>query len=330
MKSLLEIYFDWQNKNPWQAWKEWKSVRFLLPLLFGMCGFFIVWEYGPFSMLGHAHDSVQYRWSSKFLYSIEGIKELVVFAPLYSILLSIPQFFGVSLHNSIGLLGALGHGILLFCCASILLKHTRFFLLFFLGTLSIIANLHIAERYTWSTSDPFFATFCILFLIYLLHTMEKPTYRKIFLLGFLAALCALQRYIGTIAIAFGGVVILFFLNKTAFFTRIKYSALFGLTASTPLFLWLMKNLYFTGTLTGGRPVEYTSLFEQNLAVFSKLYTFIIQEHRFLEATNPIYSFSKNFFVFLIIISFLIIALIIINLFTPPPILKRKINLKLNG
>lgn len=117
-------------------------------------------------------------------------------------------------------------------------------------------------------TEPLFVFLVTLWLLLadfvLFRYANKGNVWGVILLGIVAALATLTRYVGMALIA-SGVLLLLFDRRKQWRERLWQSALFASVAAMPVGLWLMRNWHLTGTLMGVRTRTRFTL-QENLAL----------------------------------------------------------------
>ncbi|MGD8451132.1 MAG: hypothetical protein PVJ57_04885 [Phycisphaerae bacterium] len=117
--------------------------------------------------------------------------------------------------------------------------------------------LLLVACYVWS--EPLFVLLAVAGLYRLSVAGEDPRASTLLGAALLVAAACLTRYFGVTLIMVGGLMLLV-RGGASYRRRVANAALFGVVTATPLALWLARNWWLTGHLTGPRASsEYTLL-----------------------------------------------------------------------
>ncbi|MBF0280898.1 MAG: hypothetical protein HQM13_24105 [SAR324 cluster bacterium] len=237
--------------NKWLNIGQNRRKRLIIPGIIASIGFLfvgmMVWPFGP--LITFHSDGFMYLWGSKFIYEPNLIPYLN-YPPLHSILYSIPQFFGLDRFLAASLVDAVGFGTMMFICTRVLLDHTRSIIFVVLGSFSLFFSNEFLQWYSNVYSEGIYTIFHTSFALALTRYIRNHSIKNLLVLASLAGLCVLQRYIGSVAVIFGCLVLLSPLHKVPLYQRIKYTLIFGSVASAPVGIWLLRNWYLTGVFRG--------------------------------------------------------------------------------
>lgn len=213
-------------------------------------------------------DSRIYVAASRSLLAGAGFVEtdgdlMTQWAPLYPLLLA--GMGAVSGYTTDGrildvirLFNALTYGGIMFAAGLLFRRYLASPVMALVGVLAVLSSwaLLLISVHAWS--EPLFALLCLVFLLVLPHTLDKPTPRGVAVLGVIAALACLQRYTGLFLVVLGGVAMLFLLdNRHTIRGRLSYALGFGVIALLPVSLYMLRNFLLVGKLTGAREMELT-------------------------------------------------------------------------
>jgi hypothetical protein len=183
----------------------------------------------------------------------------VAWPPLFPALLAALGWLGVDPTVGAGWLNALTFGALIFASGHLFGRCLRSQALAVLGAASVACSMPLLDASKMAWTEPLFALWVVLFVIYLPEFLKRPRPFPFLGLCLLAAFACLQRYIGVTVILAGAGVILLSTPGAAFLRRCQYAAGFGLLSVAPVGAWMFRNYALTSTLTGNRSSAATPL-----------------------------------------------------------------------
>ncbi|MHA1805669.1 MAG: ArnT family glycosyltransferase [Promethearchaeota archaeon] len=178
------------------------------------------------------------------------------FPPLFPLLLASLGFLGIDPYIGARFVNAIVFGLIVFLSRKIFSEFGKDSILDIVGQLFILFSIPLLFVSKYACTEPLFILLLTLFSIYFFKLIEAPKERKrkyILILSIISALCNLQRYIGIFVILVFGFQFLFIEKEYSVFRRIKIIFLFCLISLIPLSIWILRNLYITGTFLGARP-----------------------------------------------------------------------------
>lgn len=217
---------------------------------------FLIWlqtlKYG----IGLSPDSITYLKLADTI-SEEGLAFILnnpsaTFPPFYPTLLS----FVSTLFNTDSLVAARYFNIVLifiFSFLSLLLcyKLTKHLLILLVFGLFIVFSKPTNLVFSFAWSEPLF-----IFIILLINfSIEKTTYKRLILSGFLTSLAILTRYAGVAIVP--AVCLYIFIQESEISEKIKKCFCYSTIPTLIYILYLARNYYFTGTLMGKRASSIT-------------------------------------------------------------------------
>ncbi|MBR4532301.1 glycosyltransferase family 39 protein [bacterium] len=188
----------------------------------------------------------------------------VAFAPLYQFLLAfLSKIFNFEVIES-----ARYFNIFLVACSFLLAstlfrKLTKSWILLLVFEFSIVFSAPINFVFSYANSEPLF----IIIIIIITFSVEKTSYNRLVLSGFLTSLAILTRYAGVAIVP--SVCLYIFIQKSGLSEKIKKCFCYATIPSLTYILYLTRNYYFTGTLMGERTSSIAGfLSNTDRAVFS--------------------------------------------------------------
>ncbi|HEC92086.1 MAG TPA: hypothetical protein ENI51_03700 [Candidatus Atribacteria bacterium] len=240
-----------------EGYKERKHMdRYqLFIILLSLAGFFLILlstsRYGA----GIAADSVTYISGAKSLLEGKGYRHylghpLTLYPPLFPLVLSLFEFLGLNLSESIRYLHAVFFGLIIFISGRWLLKKLIYWPLVFFGSLVILFSMPLIRVHIHILSEPLFILIVFLFTLEIQQYLENRKKKFLIFSAILSAMASLTRYIG-ITTVFTGILLLLFNRTFTLKKRFKDSLNFTLISLFPLIYWSFKmNLLFTPKIEG--------------------------------------------------------------------------------
>lgn len=188
----------------------------------------------------------------------------ILWPPLFPALLgAVDYLFRIDPLISARIINSILFGLIVYLSGVLFLKKLTSSISFaFLCTIYIITSNQLVEVSLWALTEPLFICFVLLYLIYFDSYLIKKDTTSLILLSFSVALACLTRYIGIILIITGIISILLF-RKDYFKAKIQHLIIFIFVSCLPISIWMIRNFFLSGTLTGPRaPFSYT--FDQGL------------------------------------------------------------------
>jgi 4-amino-4-deoxy-L-arabinose transferase-like glycosyltransferase len=243
-----------------------------LALLVGAAalGAALVWISMP-GGAGTSPDSWYYLAAARNLLAGEGFAgytgaPLVFWPPLYPTVLAaiygVGDLLGANVHIllAVRLLNAVTFAAIVVVAGVLFCRGIRARRLVVMAMLAVVVAYPLAFVSSAVWSEPLLILLCLLFFVALARYLQHGSLRLFAAITLLAALASLQRYVGVFLIPTGCLSILLILQQTGLRQRLSRSVLFGASAAAPLALYLARNYYLSGTLTGvrsaaGRPLH---------------------------------------------------------------------------
>ena len=220
---------------------------------------------------GLTPDSVAYISAARNLAEGNGFLtynglHLVIQPPLYSILLAvIKKLTLVDPQIAAAYVNALLFGTIIYLSGLILLRYMKSFALIILGTVSVLISYALVQASFMALSELLFIFLVLLFIYYFGKYQIKRDFVSLFLFSIPVSLACLTRYTGVIIILTGVLCIVFFTENQRK-EKFRHSVIFLLITVLPITLWIIRNYFISGTLTGLRAGSSYTLFE-NISFF---------------------------------------------------------------
>lgn len=220
---------------------------------------------------GLTPDSVAYISAARNLSEGNGFLtynglHLVIQPPLYSILLAaIKKITSVDPQIAAGYVNALLFGTIIYLSGLILLRYLKSFALIILGTVSVLISYALVQASFMALSELLFIFLVLLFIYYFGKYQIKRDFISLFLFSIPVSLACLTRYTGVIIILTGVLCIVFFTENRKK-EKYRHLVIFLLITVLPITLWIIRNYFISGTLTGLRAASSYTLFE-NISFF---------------------------------------------------------------
>jgi len=207
--------------------------------------------------LGISPDSANYLCAAKTInlglgfVSFTG-KPMTSWPPLFPSILAFFQWLGVSPLDAARVLNALVWSSTAVLAGVWVASVARSLPLAVLVNLAIALSPNLLSYSTMLWSESLFILLIMSALFMLVRFLTVPSSVNLVLASVLAGAATQQRYAGGIAVVVGVFCILFLRRDRGFFPRVASAFVYGFIASVPTILWLARNYYVSGTLTGER------------------------------------------------------------------------------
>jgi hypothetical protein len=216
--------------------------------------------------VGISPDSANYLSAAQHLLAGEGLRSYdgewyAAWPPLFPLCLAAVGLTGIDLATAARFLNAFALGATVFIGGLMLARCLSSKRLVLLGTLAILLYCLLAGVWTMAWTEPVFLLLIFLFLLYMPAFLIQRRASTLVVVSILAALSALQRYLGVAPIAGGAVLILLFPCEQTVRRRIKSLACFLAISCVPSAIWAARNYVLTSTLSGRRFASIYSLKE---------------------------------------------------------------------
>ncbi|MCA9914009.1 MAG: hypothetical protein KC496_11695 [Anaerolineae bacterium] len=211
--------------------------------------------------IGNTPDSIHYVTTTRSILSgagwIDYSENLYdVWGPGYPLMLTflntLGGWFGLGLLEMIRLHNVALYGLLVFFSGLTFQRYTRSSVLSLLGTIWVLLSHVLLLVYAFAWSEPLFLLLVVLFFYFLADIPRMTQFRQLLPLVLVTAAAVLQRYPGAPLVPLGALSILLLMRTQPIVKRFIYAFGFGVLASAPLLLWLLRNYAITGTILGSR------------------------------------------------------------------------------
>lgn len=202
-------------------------------------------------------------------------KPLTHYPPLYPSVLASLGLLGFSIEMAARLLNAFlsGANVLLVGIALKCFSRKSFWLPI-LGALLTLTAPDIAGIHTFALSEGLFIFLAISGLVSLSRFLETKRRAWLFACAGFIDLALLTRYVG-VALVFAGVVGLLLLNGRNLRRRFVDAVIFGLIASAPMALWMVRNMRVGGGASDRQFVYHPTGLRQMLAALSTISSWLL-------------------------------------------------------
>jgi hypothetical protein len=207
--------------------------------------------------LSISSDSVDYLSAARTLGLGRGFvgytgTQITAWPPLFPAVLALFQQLGLSPLGAARILNALLWGATTLLVATWIASVTRSAMLAMLAALWVALSPMLLYYASMLWSEPLFVALLVGALFTLTRCLAAPRWTNLILAAVLAGAATQQRYAGGITVIVGTFSLMFLRRDVGFLRRIPAAFIYGLLASVPTAIWLVRNLKISGTLTGGR------------------------------------------------------------------------------
>ncbi len=225
--------------------------------------------------VGLSPDSLHYLFMAKQVLIGEAITT-AVWPPMYPAALAlISLIFRISLLNSARFLNAVSFGITIFMSGILIRKNIKLNMLFtFLGLFIIILSRPLVPVHLMAWSEPLFICMMIISLLFLDEYFSVKNFSYLILSSVFISIACITRYIG-LAVVMAAISTIVLLNRQNYRLLIRDVVSYLLISTTPLAVWLVRNICVTGTLTGPRSSSSHTFLEIIRAMSNAIYRFFL-------------------------------------------------------
>ncbi len=178
--------------------------------------------------------------------------------PLFTLLLAAFGWVGIEPLAAGRWINATAFGLTILVAGNYLRSNLRSQWLASAATVAIAASLPLSDLASRLMTEPLFVLFTLLALTQLASFLNRRTTAPLWWAAGFTALAALTRYLGTVLIG-AGVLMLLVRRTPPLAARLKDAIVFGAVASLPLALVLTRNWAVFGTLTGAAALPYSAV-----------------------------------------------------------------------
>ncbi len=200
---------------------------------------------------------------------------LVLYPPLYPLLLAFIHSLGIDLSSASRILNILFLGLIILLTGHCLSRYIKSRLLVVGTTVIVMTSYALNHLASHALSEISFILFTLLALMQIGAFMQEKTRRTFALSVFFTALAPITRYIG-FTVIITAVILLLINQNVPFIKRLRHATIHGIISSLPLAGLLIYNRSVTGWYTGDRPWAigqslYGSLWEMIDALYVWFY-----------------------------------------------------------
>ncbi|MFC2072823.1 hypothetical protein ACFLUU_09065 [Chloroflexota bacterium] len=228
----------------------------LLLVLMGVIGVSLVListsRYGS----GIEPDSVEYISVARGLLSGEGfvlhdLTPYITGPPLFPSLLALVGLGGIDPIDSARFINAAIFGLIVFLTGFWLLKTLDSLTLALLGSIVILLSAPLIGVSSFILTEALFILLVLLFIFETGRFLKSGNLQALFLSAIITALIWLTRYAG-VTVLLTGLVLLLFRRNTPIKSRLINGTVFGLIATLPIAIWVLRNYFISSTFVGPR------------------------------------------------------------------------------
>jgi hypothetical protein len=239
-------------------------VRYLPPFL-GLLGAVILLLALLPHGIGVTSDCVDYFSTAANLVRGEGFLQhdsmpYASWPPMYPVLLAGGLKLGLSCEESALLINLISVFLLLWFLSRWMLLNLRNPFLAHWTSLIILLHFALLDVALHAWTEPLFNLMAMVFILRLPSRSRDARWRPLIVLALLASAAWLLRYVGVTLVALGGLFLLFS-SDLSWRRRITRAGVFGLVATLPITLWMIRNVVLMGQMVGERsPSAFSLLF----------------------------------------------------------------------
>lgn len=256
---------------------EYKNrLKYKTPLvILGLIGAGVISYLVSLHGAGTSPDSVYYISVARHIADGTGFVGydgyyLVLQPPLYPIILAaIKMVLLTDPLLSSGYVNSILFGLIIYFSGLFFLKHLNSYALALLGTISVLISFVFIQLSLMALSEPLFIFLVLLYFYYFEKYQTGGKASSLIFLSIVTALACLTRYIGVIIILTGTINI--FLQKNKLYKeKIRHVIIFMFITCTPLGVWIIRNIFLSGTFTGQRADSSYTLSENIKFLFNTI------------------------------------------------------------
>ena len=186
-----------------------------------------------------------------FLQFVEGWGPMVIWPPLYPLLLTAPGLFGLDPLDAAGPLNAAVFGLCVLVAGLWLRRRLQSRGLAWWGCLAVMLSLPLTSAASWAMSEPLFILLATLSMAQADSFLHNGKRRALAWAAVFAALACLTRYLG-VALVAATALLLAAQPGAAVPLKAKRVAAYALVALAPTALWILRNWLLSGQPIGDR------------------------------------------------------------------------------
>jgi hypothetical protein len=250
---------------------KYKAVLAILGIVGTSIIFYLVSLHGA----GITPDSVYYISVARHIADGTGFVGydgyyLVLQPPLYPVLLAVIKIIlFIDPLTASGYINSILFGLIIYLTGLFLLKHLNSYTLVILGTISVLISYVFIQLSLMALSEPLFVLLVLLYLYYMGEYQTRGNITSIIYLSAVTTLACLTRYIGVIIIL-TGVISISLQENNLFKKKLKHILIFIIISCTPIGLWVLRNIFLSGTFVGQRADSSFTLIENIKFLFNTI------------------------------------------------------------
>ena len=186
-----------------------------------------------------------------FMQFVEGWEPMMIWPPLYPLLLAAPGLFGLDPLDAAGPLNAAIFGLCVLVAGLWLRRRLQSRWLAWWGCLAVMLSLPLTQEASWAMSEPLFILLATLSLAQADSFLQSSKHRALAWAAAFTALACLTRYLG-VALVAAVALLLAAQPGAAAAAKVKRIAAYALVALAPLALWILRNWLLSGQPIGSR------------------------------------------------------------------------------
>ena len=229
----------------------------LLLIIIGIIGAFVLGQALDINMPVSQDTEIllqgadQIKNDGSFALKINGeLKPITRYPPLYSFLLALISQFGLQILGAAAILNYLLFAANIFLAGYIFYRITGGNLSWSVAfAITILIAWPVIDIHVWAWPEPLLVFLMNFGFLYLAEFLNKPRINTFFMSALCMALAAMTRYTGIVPVVVGCLSIIFYFNFEMN-RRVVTTTLFGFVSFLPLLLWLFRNYWTAGNITG--------------------------------------------------------------------------------
>lgn len=193
-----------------------------------------------------------------FLQFVQGWKPLMIWPPLYPLLLAAPGLFGLDPLDAAGPLNAAVFGLTVLVAGLWLRRRLQSRWLAWWGCLAVMLSLPLASTASWAMSEPLFILLAALSMAQVDNFLQNGKRQALAWAAAFTTLACLTRPMG-VALVAATALLLFAQPGAAMPVKVKRITAYALVALVPMALWILRNWLLSGRPAGFRDGIYYDL-----------------------------------------------------------------------
>ena len=245
----------------------------------------------------HAHgpyfsiDAVHYLAIARSLASGDGYVSFDGLSPAnwppgFASLMAVGSLFIFDPKDIVGPLNAVALGLTVFITGLWLRERIESHFLVLWGCLALVFSIPLVWVATYALSESVFILFLMLSLVYADRFLRSGSRSSLILAGLFGCLVCLLRYSG-VPVVLAVAVMMMFSRSSAGLEKLRRVGFYVSISLLPLCLWMVRNVFVTGTFAGTRIQHEVRVLEDIYMVLKVLTVWLFQVR--LQSHNPVYS-----------------------------------------